>query len=528
MSVHERPRTQLNRALILCASASAVIYLLVFSLPFPLSRYYNTIPPVDYAKLTQYAVSGFLAYVIGLLLLYGLYVAALRLVWPGKSAEANRPGAGFILLIGAGLGATLLLAYPTGAIDVLVYAVYTRGWAVHGLNPLATAPAQFPASDPWVGLTAEWSTAASPYGMMWQVLALAPYVIGGGNFLVQVIGLKGLVVLAYLGSAALIYVMLKRQQPAWAAAGTIAFAWNPLVLLEIAQNGHNDIVMMFFLLAAVWALQRSLPWHPHPASRTGRERDTAKSKNTGRWLYPLLVCLFLALSILTKFITVITAPFFLLALASRGSRWSARLARLIGFSALLGGLVIAGTWPLWPGWDQWAVVEGADAAGRSILALAVLSVRNWVGLNTAFDAANVVLRGVFVLTYIYELWRTFRASWRSTPDTMSAVDQQAVASAALVLFWLLLLVMPVFHAWYIVWSLPLAVLLLPATRLFKALIVFSLSALLAVPYFETIRVWYPELLRNPLLGHVIGVALLAVPPIVVLAWPVRESRQQHL
>ncbi len=61
-------------------------------------------------------------------------------------------------------------------------------------------------------------------------------------------------ILAYLGSAALIYLILKQRQPRWAVAGTIAFAWNPLVLLAVAQNGHNDIVMIFFLLAAVWAL----------------------------------------------------------------------------------------------------------------------------------------------------------------------------------------------------------------------------------------------------------------------------------
>ena len=64
-------------------------------------------------------------------------------------------------------------------------------------------------------------------------------------------------ILAYLGSATLIYLILKQRQPRWAVAGTIAFAWNPLVLLAVAQNGHNDIVMIFFLLAAVWALSAS-------------------------------------------------------------------------------------------------------------------------------------------------------------------------------------------------------------------------------------------------------------------------------
>jgi len=80
-------------------------------------------------------------------------------------------------------------------------------------------------------------------------------------------------------------------------------------------------------------------------------------------------------------------------------------------------------------------------------------------------------------------------------------------------------VMPIFHAWYLLWCFPLAVLLLPQRRPLYAVIVFSITALYIIPYFETIRVWIPELLRNPLLGHLIGVTVLCVPPIITLLWP---------
>ena len=142
---------------------------------------------------------------------------------------------------------------------MFVYAIYTRGWGLYGLNPLATAPAQFPGNDPWVGLAAEWADVPSPYGPVWQVLSLGAYYLGGGDFLRHVFALKLIMIGAYLGSATLIYLILKQRQPRWAVAGTIAFAWNPLVLLAVAQNGHNDIVMIFFLLAAVWALVHSSP-----------------------------------------------------------------------------------------------------------------------------------------------------------------------------------------------------------------------------------------------------------------------------
>jgi hypothetical protein len=309
-------------------------------------------------------------------------------------------------------------------------------------------------------------------------------------------------ILAYLGSAVLIYVILNQRQPRWAVAGTIAFAWNPLVLLAVAQNGHNDVVMIFFLIAAVWALTTK-----HP-----------KSQRTAL-LYDGLVCLFLALSILTKFITIVVVPFFLLALFSRGQRWPDRSARLIGSSLLIGALVVIGMLPLWPGWQTWALVQGADSAGRSILALLILSVKDMVGMEIAFPASRLFLWGIFALIYLYGLSRMIAVMRRGSLDRGEAIETQTIASSFLTLFWLLLLVMPLFHAWYIVWSFPLAVLLLPQRRALAASIVFTMSALLVVPYFETVRVWYPVLLQQPALGHLIGVSVMAVPPIVVLLWP---------
>ncbi len=500
--------SSLRRKLILIAGLSAVVYLSIFSLPYPLSRHYNQIPPVDYAKLSNYSVGGFIAYLVGLALLFGLYLWALRLFIPPRGeASSVVIGLRFVLITGAALAAVLWLSYPVGAIDVFVYAIYTRGWALHGLNPLATAPAQYPATDPWLGLAAEWIDAPSPYGPVWQVLSLGAYYAGGGDFLLQVYALKILAIVAYLGCTFLIYRMLQWIRPDWAIFGTLAFAWNPLVLIEVAQNAHNDIVMIFFLLAAMWAL-------------------IAARRNSSPLRYEILVCVLLALSVLTKFITIVVAPFFLLALMSCSPSWPARLGRLIGFGLLTFGLIVLGMLPMWPGWDNWAVVQGADAAGRSILALAVLFLRDGLQLGAAFDVARRVLLILYGVIYAVALWRPFRLIWRADSSQGEAIIQQTLASSFTALFWLLLLVMPVFHAWYLLWCLPLAILMVPQPRPLEAMIVFSITALLAIPYFETIRVWFPELLRNQLLGHLIGVTLLAVPPIVTLLWP--RKRVDHL
>jgi hypothetical protein len=243
-----------RRKFFLIAGLSAVLYLLIFSLPYPLSQHYDKIPPVDYAKLSHYSIAGFISYAAGLAILFVLYLWALRLIVP-KSGETPRAviGLRFVLLTGALLAAVLLLSYPLGAIDVFVYAIYTRGWALHGLNPLATAPAQYPAGDPWLGLAAEWIDAPSPYGPVWQVFSLGAYTAGGGNFLLQVYALKTLAILAYLGCAILIDRILRSTRSNWALAGTVAFAWNPLVLIE-SRRTRTTTSSRSFLLAAVWAL----------------------------------------------------------------------------------------------------------------------------------------------------------------------------------------------------------------------------------------------------------------------------------
>ncbi|NJN98254.1 MAG: hypothetical protein HC875_31275, partial [Anaerolineales bacterium] len=75
--------------LALIAGLSGLIYLSVFTLPFPLPRLYATIPPVDYTKLTNYSVYGFIAYVVGLGVLFWLYMGAVRLTVPAGGQGAR-------------------------------------------------------------------------------------------------------------------------------------------------------------------------------------------------------------------------------------------------------------------------------------------------------------------------------------------------------------------------------------------------------------------------------------------------------
>lgn len=495
--------------LLICAVVSGLIYLFVFTLPFWLPANFDTIPPVDYAKLTGYSPSGFLAYVFGTVALFGLAYWAFQQLRP----PVQRPNLSRKIVFGsaAAFAAILIFSYPVTAIDLFIYAIRTRGWALYGLPPLATPPQALPATDPWLGLAGEWSTAASPYGPLWEWLSLGAFYASRG-FLGQLLALKLVSALAYLGCVWLVFQTMQHIRPSWAVAGTIAFAWNPLVLFESVQNAHNDIVMVFFLLAAIWVLSYRSSQKQVPAPITAKIYHADE----------LLVSLFLATSILVKFVTGLVVPFFLLALVSRQPTRSRRWAAGAGYGLLIVALVVGLMWPLWPGWQQWVLLNAGSQAGRSLLALGVLGLQNWLGTNPAFELMRALIWGGFALIFFYTLWQTAK----ELPEPIPVA--RTVSASFHVLFWYVLLAVSVFHAWYLLWFVPLASLLLPKTRPLAASIVFSITALLLIPYFETVRVWFPLLLQNHLLGHLIGVPLLILPPALTLLWPIRPTGRSEV
>ena len=493
--------------------ASGLIYL-AFTLPFPLSRYYAVNPPVDYVKLTGYTVFGFITFIAGILALFGLYVYGLRLL----AADSGRGDFWTLLGIGGFFALILAFSYPQMAIDLFVYALRTRGWALYRLSPFLAAPERFPATDPWLGLAGEWVDAASPYGPAWELLSLGAYRLTGGNYLAHLYALKVIGVAAYLGSAALIYHILRLTRPRWALPGMAFFAFNPLVLFESAQNAHNDIVMVFFLLAAVWAYFKvvSREWGVGSG-----QRAAGSGKQAALWL--LFVVAF-ALSVLVKFVSILVLPFFLLGLMGRAQTWPRRILLAAGTGLAIAGLVVLAMRPYWPGLAHWAVLQASKGAGRSLFALLVLTLRPYLGsVNAAFRATSRLIYALFGGIYLWGLWRVIAAGLRA--DQKGRASRQAASEAPLragfyIFFWYILLAATTFHAWYLLWFLPLAALLIPEKRVISGAVAFSLMSLLVIPYYETVRVWYPYLNANHQLGHLIGVTLLFVPVLLALWKPV--------
>jgi alpha-1,6-mannosyltransferase len=90
----------------------------------------------------------------------------------------------------------------------------------------------------------------SPYGPVWTHVETAVAHVSGG-VRAQMVTFKAIVVAASLGSAMLIWFILGRLKPEHQVLGTLAYLWNPMIVVELAGEGHNDSVMVFFVLLAL-------------------------------------------------------------------------------------------------------------------------------------------------------------------------------------------------------------------------------------------------------------------------------------
>jgi len=216
---------------------------------------------------------------------------------------------------------TLVLAMPPSlSTDIYNYLAYGRMVAYHGLNPYTSTPYQM-GTDPV--LTFPIWNIVSHYGPPWIALSAGIAWLSGRTALFPGLLLfKGAAALAHLGMAFLGYQLVKGWNGAAAAAGAILLGWSPLLLLEGAGNGHNDLWMMALALAGLLAYRRKKPW------------------------WGLLLLLF---SALVKFISLILLLFYGLAWLreQEGTRVRLRLlGMIVGVSLLALALAYA---PFWQG-----------------------------------------------------------------------------------------------------------------------------------------------------------------------------------
>jgi hypothetical protein len=210
---------------------------------------------------------------------------------------------------------------------------------------------------------------------------------------------KVISVAAHLVCAAFVYLIARRAAPDRALVALTAYAWNPLVVIYIGVDGHNDSVLLAFLLASLYL---------------GLRRDWELS-------LPLMAC-----AVLVKFVPLVLFP--LLVWYGR-DRPGALVAGGIA-STLLAAAAFA---PFWIGVDTFDGV--LDQASRMTGSPAYLA---------SLAAPDVLLRPVAAALFGV----AYLAVLRSRLDLVTAAYAVLLSFLLVLSFWT--------KPWYFIWPLALA------------------------------------------------------------------------
>lgn len=153
-----------------------------------------------------------------------------------------------LILLGITVG-ILLFSYPAMlSYDIFNYIATSKVLFLYRENPYIIMPIEF-IGDPLLSFTHAANKIAL-YGPIWIVLTGIPYFFGLGNFIITLFSFKIFIAIFYLTTAFLIWKIANSM------ISVILFVLNPLVIIETLLSGHNDIVMIFFVLSSFFMLMK--------------------------------------------------------------------------------------------------------------------------------------------------------------------------------------------------------------------------------------------------------------------------------
>ena len=187
------------------------------------------------------------------------YALMLREISLGRMSDIEVRRFYIVTLVLMGL---MVLLPPVLSRDVFLY--YQHGWvaSVKGANPYLTTAASF-TGTPGMNLT-EFihSNLSTPYSPLWTHVATLIVTLSGGSLWVGTLLFKLTTVGAMVACTFLARRVLKEINPSLSSLGFMFIAANPLIMVESASTGHNDIVAIAAVMLGVWLMLRDplKPW----------------------------------------------------------------------------------------------------------------------------------------------------------------------------------------------------------------------------------------------------------------------------
>ncbi|HEY0071879.1 MAG TPA: hypothetical protein VGE04_18110 [Chloroflexia bacterium] len=458
--------------------------------------------------------------------LFAVYLFVMVRLWKGGLLASRDGGAALrrIIFFTVLSLAVLFVVHGSLSSDLYSYVWYGRIFAIFGDNPLVYAPADYAWSDraKWIQWV-YWKDTPSVYGPVWLWIAggVAKAAQALGNDIVtHLLGHKLVASAAHLCNIALVWrvagLTLQKygipfggklraavtdpgHQATMQVAATLTYAWNPLAVIEFGANGHNDVLMLTFMLAALWLHLK------------------------GKW--PLAIAA-LAGAVLIKMIAIVLVPGYLWLLLWQGrteraawdrESWRKGAVRAVQAIVIFAGVVVLAYLPFWEGPQVLKSLAGGPPATRMVNSLSdVLKNMGAEGLSAFAHAQHwhpflfwepdaIASRvdwplrwGPLMIATAWAVLRTWGA--RTFPQMVRAWG------------WLLLVYLTVASVWYWPWYaswLLVPVALLGTGRLMRASLMLTGSSMALYAIFPVVSAPFSELPRW-------GGLVIMAPPLVYL------------
>jgi len=352
-------------------------------------------------------------------------------------------------LIGAILAVHVIfmLSPPMALTDVFNYINYGRMEVADHLNPYTTIPILEPHSDPSFALS-NWHELLSPYGPLFTMLTFAVVPLGvAASFWV----IKAALMLTSLATIALVWrcAKLLGLDPRRAAA---LVGLNPIVLVWGLGGDHNDFLMVFFIMLAIYLLLLGR------AARARREGPVGRLR---AWLLPLAPLeLGTGAALVTATALKASAAVLIpIVLAGLVHHRRSLLQVLLGMAVAGIAVAVASLYAFG--------LHIPDLSTQSSL-VTPESLPNLVGLAVGAGGETETLHVLMTAALAVALIMCARLAYR-TRDPVTACGWASIALLA-TLSWVL--------PWYVLWVLPLAA-LSGSTRLRRTAMLFGVYLIIA-------------------------------------------------
>jgi hypothetical protein len=456
------------------------------------------------------------------------YLVAVVLLDLGVSAV--RGALAVVVLFELFFQVTLFLTPGLFTTDIFSYVMYGHISAIYDLNPYIYPPNYFPGNPLLDWIHPIWHDQPSVYGPLWTdigwVLAMLMAPLNGAvatlddgtvvqlGLMDEVFAYKLFMNAVQLVNLALVWWLLGRalpNRPRARLTGFVLFAWNPLMLFDVAGNAHNDALMVTLLLLGVAPL----------VSRRGAPTNRG-------WVVGTFC---VGLSALIKYTTALVGLFYVVPWARRLTSWPARVAWIGGTAVLVAGVTVL----LFLPWlDPRALEPIVVAAGGKVWMytnwapdLIALTIDRWLDPSSIDDPAawhetarfwtKAVARGI---TAVYLAWELFRL-WRLAGDRQRPLLEPILAASARGFTVMILLWFSWVLEWYWMWPLALVTLLGWRRMITRVVVAYTLTS---TPVFYVHHYWSTNMPGVLILAYALPPLAL---PLGAWAWRHFFARAKH-